>query len=261
MDTASAAASDVVNMGTINADKVYVEGGTIKFYDTDKVSATGDAVQLYANTAIDLGHQATVTHTDAGSGEQVISFAQVTPTKKYQTNKAPTDYTNITKDNLFTAVQSTGNYWLTDDIDLENATITPICNDATGFQGLFDGNFYTISNYQVTSGTYGGLFGKVAGGTIQHLGVANATISGTKYSGAIAGLMSSGTITQSFVKSSSVASTNPKALVSGAAGGIVGVMTGGTISESYVSGLGGAASAGGIVGNFLVPSKMYIRWD
>ena len=232
VSTASTAAADVVNMGTINASTVTVEGGTIKFLDTAKVSATGTAVNLTGNTAIKLG---------AASG---------TTAATYTTNQTPTYYTNLDSSNLFTetAKNLSGNYWLTEDVDLKKATITPIGSQGTAFSGTFDGNFFTVSNFAVSSGTYGGLFGDVTG-KIEHLGVSGANISGTTFAGGIAGKLSGGTISQSFVKDSSVVSTVNQPRITGGAGGITGVMNGGKITESYVADLKGSL-AGGIVGNF-----------
>jgi len=249
VNTASAAAGDVVNMGQINASKVYVEGGTIKFLDVDKISATGDNVELYANDAIKLGHAATSSVSVAANE---VSDAAVTDKAAYKTNTKPTDYTNITKDNLFTATTGNlaGNYWLTEDIDLSNnAPITPIGSQGTAFSGVFDGNFYTVSNFAVSSGTYGGLFGDVTG-TIKHLGVIKPSISGTTFAGGLAGRLSGGTISQSYVNGGSVASSvTGQPRTAGGAGGIVGVLKGGTISESYATGVSGSA-AGGIAGYF-----------
>ena len=225
VNTASAAAADVVNMGQINADKVYVEGGTIKFFDTDKVNTSADAVQLYANTAVDLGHNATA------------------DTKTYKTNKDATNYINVTKDIIINGLGSTtGNYWLTDDIDLSGTTIKPI---ADSFSGIFDGNFYTISNFAVSNTNNAGLFGSVSG-TVQHLGVSGATITGKVAGGITGNLTGNGKVTQSFVKSSTITSTRtgaPKA--NQGSGGIAGVIAGGTVSESYVS---GTSADGGIAG-------------
>lgn len=93
-------------------------------------------------------------------------------------------------------------YQLTADIDLGNTTWTPIGafvpagtegedaetpNPAYAFSGTFDGNGKTISNLTVSSDMIAGLFGCVAGGTIQDLTVENATVTGSCMVGAVVG--------------------------------------------------------------------------
>lgn len=246
VNTSGSAAADVVNMGKISADTVHVEGGTIQFLDVADISAKGKNVVLQANDAIELGHAMT----SSASTTKGIRRARSSSDSAYVTSIKPENYTNVSNESELNAVKNdlTKNYWLTDNIDLNGAEFTPIGGD-TAYSGTFDGNFFEISNYKVSSGTYGGLFGNVSG-TIQHLGVTGADISGVNFAGGIAGkLTSKGKISQSYVKVSSIQSKNGKPNSSLGAGGIVGVMDNGTVSESYVTGLSSAnTTAGGIAG-------------
>jgi len=77
---------------------------------------------------------------------------------------------------------------LASDINLKNALWTPIGNSSNGFEGTFDGNNKTISNYRVEGKINVGLFGyALNGGNIKNLNVKNATIKGDDYAGAILG--------------------------------------------------------------------------
>jgi hypothetical protein len=86
-------------------------------------------------------------------------------------------------------------YRLTGNIDLGGEEWTPIGDGDNRFQGHFDGNGYTISNYNITSidGSYYGLFKGVLNGSISNLNISNYTIdlskaeSGTLRIGALAG--------------------------------------------------------------------------
>jgi len=82
------------------------------------------------------------------------------------------------------------------DIDLKNEAWTPIGQTgATQFQGIFDGNGYTISNLKIdssaqTGGYYSsGLFGWLNNAAVQNVTVENATVIGNHNVGVIAGYL------------------------------------------------------------------------
>ncbi len=78
-------------------------------------------------------------------------------------------------------------YELANNIDLANADFTPIGNvDSGAFSGVFDGKGYTISNLNVFSGKYAGLFG-CNEGTIKNVTLENVYVYGTRYVGGICG--------------------------------------------------------------------------
>ena len=124
-----------------------------------------------------------------------------------------------------------------------SAGFVPIGNLSTKFTGSFDGQGGTISGLLINRPTtnYVGLFGYVGiGGTVHHVGLQNATVTGQNDTGALAGY-NSGAITQAYAAGT----------VSGAGlvGGLVGV-NGGTITQTYataaVSGTGNYV--GGLAG-------------
>ena len=64
---------------------------------------------------------------------------------------------------------------LTDDIDLDGATWTPIGNSTNKYAGTFDGQGYAITNFEYTATSdYNGLFGYISNATVK-----NFSISGT----------------------------------------------------------------------------------
>lgn len=76
-------------------------------------------------------------------------------------------------------------YKLMADIDLKNMDFTPIGNaDSGAFSGSFDGNGYTISNLNVFSGKYAGLFGYNEG-TIKNVTLKDIYVYGTRYLGGV----------------------------------------------------------------------------
>ncbi|MCR4921982.1 MAG: discoidin domain-containing protein [Bacteroidaceae bacterium] len=155
---------------------------------------------------------------------------------------------------------------LTADIDLNNATWTPIgCGptynktsnadgvDNPGFAGIFDGQGHTISNFTINEESEAvGVFGVVTG-TVKNLGVINASFNATKdcRAGGIAGTVtaskeSAGLVENCFVKNSSILTTER------VCGGVVGAVCGGTVKGCYALGntiTGYGTRFGGIAGD------------
>lgn len=78
-------------------------------------------------------------------------------------------------------------YILMADIDLQSADFTPIGNaDSGAFSGSFDGNGFTISNLNVFSGKYAGLFG-CNEGIIKNVTLSDIYVYGTRYIGGVVG--------------------------------------------------------------------------
>ena len=120
--------AEVVNMGTIKADKVEVHGTDIKFLDLSDVT-TGvmtDANKLTFNA----------------TGEINLGKNQDTSNAAYTANRTETVYNVIENQAQLQAIpdNATGNYWLSEDINT-SGTFTPI----SGFAGVFDGNFFNIN--------------------------------------------------------------------------------------------------------------------
>lgn len=132
------------------------------------------------------------------------------------------------------------------DIDASSVT-SPTGNSTTPFSGSFDGKGYSIKNLAISQSAEDeptGLFGVVDGATVQNLGVIDADIHGTILTGALAGLLKSGSVERCF-------STGSVAATSVCAGGLVGENESGSITDCYsaadVSNPGDYAT-GGLVG-------------
>ena len=82
---------------------------------------------------------------------------------------------------------------LTANIDLTDQNWTPIGSYSNygpndGYTGIFDGGGHTISGLQISStGNNIGLFGRVNGGTVENLNLANVSVSGYYYVGGVVG--------------------------------------------------------------------------
>jgi hypothetical protein len=111
--------------------------------------------------------------------------------------------------------------------------------------GNFDGGGNTVSNLALTLPNDNmGLFGEVqVTGSVNNLGVLNASVSGNSRVGGLAGINSGGTISNNYVSASTVAGSS-------AVGGLVGRNFGGLVDNSYVDNgiVSGGMTVGGLVG-------------
>ncbi|MBQ2876517.1 MAG: hypothetical protein IJE25_05870 [Clostridia bacterium] len=75
------------------------------------------------------------------------------------------------------------------DVDLQNIEWTPIGNSTNSFQGIFDGQNYTVSNLNVAMAgrSNAGLFGMTTNGEVKNLTVENAKVVGRLNVGVVAG--------------------------------------------------------------------------
>ena len=82
-------------------------------------------------------------------------------------------------------------FQLTQSIDLGGCIFDPIARNNNAFKGDFDGAGFTISNLTVSKdgGWYMGLFAKLGTSAVSNLTLANASISGANWVGALAGAM------------------------------------------------------------------------
>ena len=128
-------------------------------------------------------------------------------------------------------------FTLTCDIDLNDYAFVTIGDDTHPFLGNINGHGHSIQNYTITgSSTYVGFFGYF-GGSLEHIGFFDGTITSTVsgnanyYAGLIAYMTETGSISNVY--------TNSKVFISGAyyiyAGGLVGYMNGGSITNSWAS--------------------------
>ena len=144
-------------------------------------------------------------------------------------------------------------YILTEDIDLTGVDFTPIGNaDSGAFTGSFDGNGHTISNLNVFSGKYAGLFG-CNEGVIQNVTLSEIYVYGTRYlGGVVAENTALGVVSDCVVQSGVVESDG--GINSVRAGGICGTNSG-ELSGSFENGASVTVSndsastfAGGVLG-------------
>lgn len=251
VNTASQAAGDVTNLGKIAANRVEVEGGTIKFLSTGDVrdakgakGAINQNVSLTTSTGtIQIGH-------DDGDTTQYTTWqAAATPTaapsavvpEEYQTVKTIADLQSLKTGD------KTVKYWLYNDIDAAGQAYTPVGSDGSAaFQGTFEGNFFSVSNLQVSGVQYGGLFGRTDGATIRDVGVKNGSISADRKTGSAGGIV--GWAADTTLKNVFNSKTAVSASIAGGIGGIVGKTSGTvTIDTAYNTGAYGT-HGGGILG-------------
>ena len=235
-DTAASAAADIVNMGKVKAASVYVEGGNIKFMNTEDIMAT--KVEANAQGTVRFDHK---------TGVDTSTFMAVTGTRN--------DYTLVSS--LTEIANMDGRYALAGDINLsgvQTAIGTKSEDSEDPFTGAFDGNFYTITNYAAKDNQeYAGVFGYTKDATIENIGLINVFSRGTLMVGGVIGLADHTTVRNVYNQTSSrgVAATGSSSGVY--VGGIIGrAINQTTIMNAYnmakVQGLDGGKT-GGIVGS------------
>ncbi|WP_302948103.1 YDG domain-containing protein [uncultured Selenomonas sp.] len=242
--------ADVVNMGSITANKVEVYGRSIRILDAAKVhDATTSPVVLHTDTAANGGYA----HVGYKSGAEPAATAYkvnganaVSADNYYQLVSTPTQFQNINND-------LTKNYMLANDIDFYDAvagtkkSLTPIGGDThAAFSGKFDGNFFRIQNFTVSGTSRAGAFGEINGARIDNLGVTGAEVTGVVNSTSYAGGIAAYTAGNTTLNNVYVDRTTTVSGANGRHGGIVGYTTDTTIDSAYSKATIGAG--GGIVG-------------
>jgi len=186
-----------------------------------------------------------------------------------------------------------GKYFkLTDDINLNSRTFTPIGQNADcTFQGTFDGNGKTISNLSVISyENFAGLFGVLGDkASIKNLNLKDCTVSGKDHVGTLVGELNNGTITiencavtnatvtgthdlgglvgknyraQSTIKDCTVTNVNVNGSDGDCHGGLLGYCQDGklTITNCNSDGsISGRKYTGGLIGRFNEDKDAYIN--
>ena len=149
------------------------------------------------------------------------------------------------------ATARAGNYRQEANIDLMNVAWTPVGNNTNRFTGACDGNQKTISRLSInnTGLDYVGLFGAIGvGGLVQNYTIVDVNITGRNYVGSMAG-HSEGSITN--------CRTDGKISGTDYSGGIAGYLTGSSIKACYSSGaVNGRDWVGGIVGYLTVGNNV-----
>ena len=248
--------ADVVNMGSITANKVEVYGRSIRILDAANVHATTSPVIFHTDTAANsgyahIGHQSGAE--PAATAYKVNGANAVAADNYYQLVSTPTEFQNINSD-------LTKNYMLANDIDFTDPAtsaageITPIGGNTIGtttypaYSGKFDGNFFRVQNYKVTNPALerAGLFGELNHAQIYNLGVTGATVTGdtsrgTSRAGGVAGYSYGGTsFLNVYIKNSTINGLD------GYHGGLIGYTTNTTLDSVYSKATIG--EGGGIIG-------------
>lgn len=246
VNTASSTAGDIVNMGSVQADSVFVEGNNVKFMDVAEIKretengsvVVNNNVTIHANN-IRLGHRpdtsGTYSFASVGDGENTsYTFNDGANTSTFTAIGNQTELATINS-NL------DGDYELSDDITI-TGDYTPIGgNDYGAFTGHFNGNYHTVSGITVSGKTYGGLFGltgkadgKTQGAIIENVGVVNANINADN-AGGIVGKAVDTTIERVYNEGGN-GYTIYSGATSGGSGGIVGYLSSSTVNIAYNTG-------------------------
>ena len=231
-------AADVVNLGSIQAAAVQVEGKNIRFLDSAKVTTNGTT----ANTNVTLNATG-YAHVGNDNG----TSAGYTGTNLTQNYKLIRTVKNLQDANKAAA---TTNFMLADNIDMDKQSYTPI-GASTAYQGSFDGMFYEVRNLTINDekGNNVGLFGNLNGAKIYNVGVKNPTITTNgqaAYAGGIAGSATGSSFTNVYTEGGNI--TAPVY-----AGGLAGKFSDGTINTAYntstVNVTNSKAQSAGLVGD------------
>ena len=222
-------AMDIVNMGTIKADKVVMEGKNVRFInDSSKTNDGGTGNSNYATTGVTAASVLLKAEPEADGYDGYIHVGNVDGSNNGYTGQnlltgeaiTPTYYKLIGNDNWST-ITSSGKYMLKEDITAANFSQIP------SFGGSFDGNYYEIKEISGVSG----VFAATNGAEIYNVGVSGATISAgaSDYAGAIVADATNTVLKNVYNNGSSVSA-------SFAPGGLVGKASGVKIYNSYNTG-------------------------
>ena len=238
--------ADVVNMGSITANKVEVYGRSIRILDAANVhDATTSPVILHTDTAVNDGYA----HIGYQSGAEPTATAYkinganaVAADNYYQLVSTTSEFRNMSSD-------LTKNYMLENDIDFAGETaLSPTGTITTPFTKKFDGNFYKVKNFTVMGGDRAGLFGDTNGASIENVGIIGATITGgtagADYAGGIVAYARNSTLKNVYVDQTTTVSGTM-----GKHGGIAGGTSATTIDSAYSKASIGAG--GGVIGHAL----------
>lgn len=230
-------ASDIVNMGSIAANSVVLEGNNIRFMNAgtaeNTVNVTNNDITFQSSGYTHIGN----TSGNAVDGYKINGTAS---TALSDEAKANTYYKLIhSLDDI--ADNGTGSYMLAGNIDLQSGD--GYSKNSGTFSGKLDGMGFTIQDLN----TKQGLFPILDGAAVYNLGIVDAKINadgtGQKEDGfgALAGKAQNGTTIYNVY--STGGTINGKS-----AGGIVGRAGGMTLGNSYSEDELTSDSAGGLVG-------------
>lgn len=113
--------------------------------------------------------------------------------------------------------------------DINVGEFSGIGSKSSPFKGNFDGKGFSLKNASVSNGAIGtstGVFNAIEGAVITNVGVVDATVSGTTFTGALVGYAASGRVERCFSSGSVTGSSI-------CAGGLIGENVGATVSDCY----------------------------
>ena len=244
LSTTAVGKADVVNMGSITANKVEVYGRSIRILDAANVHATTSPVVLHTDTVNDgyahIGYQSGAE--PAATAYKINGANAVAADNYYQLVSTTSEFRNMSSD-------LTKNYMLENDIDFAGETaLSPTGTITTPFTKKFDGNFYKVKNFTVMGGDRAGLFGDTNGASIENVGIIGATITGgtagADYAGGIVAYARNSTLKNVYVDQTTTVSGTM-----GKHGGIAGGTSATTIDSAYSKASIGAG--GGVIGHAL----------
>ena len=280
--SATAQTGDVLNLGTVKASKLYIEGKNVKVLNTDDIQNTDGTALTGANVKIrsaetphigyDVGNRMGANFDEGGGSVWHTFYDYANPnTAKSASGRgwdvanlggtAHTDYDYMRVHDVYDLqninAKRDGRYILAGNIDAGvtntwNRTVygiegfLPIGeNYATQFTGRFDGAGHTLRGLYINRPHENtqGLFGYTSGGArIENLSLVDGNVEGNYGVGGIVG----------YVQDTVIRNVSYTGRVVGdqIVGGIVGSMLGGSIQNVWHAGAvsGTGHSAGGIVG-------------
>ena len=221
--SATAQMGDVLNLGTVKASKLYIEGKNVKVLNTDAVTNANGAALTGANVTIrsaesphigyDVGHKTTenIDVNGAATPYQVFEYASTNADHHKASasargwdvanlgGTAHTDYDYMCVHYVYDLqninAKRDGRYILAGDIDATATThwnsgegFAPLGNGDNVFTGRFDGVGHTITALHIRwDKHYIGLFGYADGARIENLSLKNAHVEGAVHTGGIVG--------------------------------------------------------------------------
>lgn len=246
-------------------------------YTTPCLSTGGGTFSVYIN------YDTTEPYFISGARPMVLEISQGVQAPQFTTlykttsGSPPTIITNLAGLQGITCNDNSVYYILGDDIDVVawsgGVTVNnwvPICNIGS-FEGIFDGNYRTISGiHRSSASNFNGFFGQTSGARLSNIYLDQIVIVGQSSTGGVAGRTSlSDTLVNLHVTNGSITGTTYVGGISGDSGskiyyssfegqingdnyvgGIVGDGFGGQVSYSRVNGnvIGTNGNVGGIVG-------------
>ena len=275
--SATAQTGDVLNLGTVKASKLYIEGKNVKVLNTDDIQNTDGTALTGTNVKIrsaetphigyDVGNRATANFDEGGGSVQHSFYDYANPnTAKSASGRgwevtnlggtAHTDYDYMRVHDVYDLqninAKRDGRYILAGDID---ATATTHWNSGEGFlplgpshftqfSGRFDGVGHTITGLYIRRNeSYTGLFGCTIEAHIENLSLVDGYVEGEAPVGGIVGGADK-TLVRNVSYAGRVYGTH-------SVGGIVGRMSGGSIQNAWNAGAVRGTEqflVGGIVG-------------